>query len=55
MHLKNYCLFLILIWQYRFHTSYGWYGIWDWIHGTDDKFDKSTMHRLYGPQSVSGG
>ena len=35
----------ILIWQHRFHTSYGWFGIWDWIHGTDDKFDKSTLHR----------
>jgi len=30
----------------KFHTSYGWYGIWDWIHGTDEQFDKSTVHRL---------
>ena len=33
--------------QNRFHTSYGWFGIWDWIHGTDDKFDKSTTHRWH--------
>jgi len=30
----------------KFHTSYGWFGIWDWIHGTDEKFDKSSMHKL---------
>ena len=29
----------------RFHTSYGWFGIWDWIHNTDEKFDKSTVHK----------
>jgi len=30
----------------KFHTSYGWLGLWDWIHGTDEKFDKATLHRL---------
>jgi len=41
----------------KFHTSYGWFGIWDWLHGTDEQFDKSELyrlrhHRLYGSTPV---
>jgi len=30
----------------RFHTSYGWLGILDWLHGTDDQFHKSKIHEV---------
>jgi len=30
----------------KFHTSYGWIGIWDWLHGTDAQFDKAELYRL---------
>jgi methylsterol monooxygenase len=32
----------------KFHTSYGMAsgtGIWDWLYGTDDKFEASTLHK----------
>ena len=32
--------------NFRFHTSYGWLGILDWLHGTDDQFYKSKIHKL---------
>jgi len=38
----------------KFHTSYGWFGIWDWIHNTDEKFDKSTVHKLRHFRLMSG-
>ena len=28
----------------KFHTSYGWLGVTDWIHGTDSKFHESELH-----------
>merc|ERR1711970_915649 len=28
----------------KFHTSYGWLGITDWIHGTDAQFLQSRIH-----------
>jgi len=28
----------------KFHTSYGWLGVQDWIHGTDAKFVDSSLH-----------
>ena len=38
----------------RFHTSYGWFGIWDWLHGTDAKFDQSMLHKLRHFRLMSG-
>merc|ERR1712142_1395538 len=28
----------------KFHTSYGWLGVTDWLHGTDSQFHKSEIH-----------
>jgi len=28
----------------KFHTSYGWLGVTDWIHGTDSQFHRSEKH-----------
>merc|ERR1711884_818818 len=41
----------------KFHTSYGWLGVQDWIHGTDAQFKKSEVHlkrhvRLHTTQST---
>merc|ERR1719347_568068 len=30
----------------KFHTSYGWLGITDWIHGTDKQFHENQLHKL---------
>eukprot|EP00092_Neocalanus_flemingeri_P017284 GFUD01018692.1.p1 GENE.GFUD01018692.1~~GFUD01018692.1.p1 ORF type:complete len:361 (+),score=65.23 GFUD01018692.1:101-1084(+) len=30
----------------KFHTSYGWLGVTDWIHGTDSQFYKSKLSTL---------
>ena len=30
---------------FRFHTSYGWLGFWDWLYGTDAEFERSPVHK----------
>ena len=34
-----------ILFNFRFHTSYGWLSFWDWFWGTDYEFEKATIHK----------